>query len=342
MNFPRRLFLFLLFAALFQGCAEENLRVLEEDKDAPLAFEAIEVEEARRGGEIGLRVRAKVEGYGGGSPNVYVRGRLLDGKGRAITSEVLHPSHSLVATEDSLSGAISFADSMGFASAEVAGFSRLSRLEGGALELFFPYHWWQGTPGAMEMRLELTALEGRMTKEMSEDLPLAIARAKEDSSAGRILVGFEVDYPELHSAQLWVQYLVLDTTAFNPHDSDISLFHTKSTYGFPDIFWNVGMDYQEVYRSPYFKNSVSARWDSPSDPFFMDGRDADVQLCVYDWDDSSWFNNQDDALSCWDGKLSSISQDARQPTRLKFDLVAEMGVVLLLDGVDPWAGKPSQ
>ena len=342
MQFALRILALLVLAFVVSSCGEEEIRVLEEDKEAPLLFRSIEMEKARRGPEIGLRVRAKVDGYAGGSPNAYVRGRLLDGEGKALSSVALFPSRALVAQEDSAGGGISFQDTTSFVTSEVAGFSRIERDGGGQMELFFPYHWWKGETGLREMQLELTAMEGQLELDWEEDLPRALAQSQENRQVGRCRIAFPLDFPDLHTAQIWVQYLVLDTTAFDPHDCDLYFLATKPTYGFPDIFWNVGMDYQEVYRSPYYKNSISATWDSPSAPFFMDGRDAEVQLCVYDWDDSTWFNNRNDALSCWDGTLSSLSQDARNPTRLSFGLVAEMGVLLLLDGIDPWASPQGQ
>lgn len=334
-----RILMFWILLAGCWGCAEEGLVVLEEGVDLPLLFQSVEVEKVRRGAEIGMRVRARVKGYGGGSPNAYVRGRVLGSDGKVLEGTSFQPTHHLRAREDSLGGSIDFQDTLVFVQGEVAQLSKISREDGGLVELFFPYQWWRGERGKMDYQVELEALEGVLPGNWLEDIPHALQAGVEHERVGYLRFVAPLPYPDLHTAQVWVQYLVMDTTAFNPHESDVSLFHLKDTYGFPDLFWNVGMDYEEVYRSPYYKNSVSALWEEPSSPFFIDGFDADLQLCVYDWDDETWFNNQDDALSCWDGRLSDLSQDARKPTRLSFDLVAEMGVVLQLDGQDPWAAS---
>lgn len=320
------------------GCGGSAFEILEEDEEGALRIRPTEVVEHRRGPELGLRIRAEVSGYGSGSPNAFVQGRLLDEDGREIPCAFLQATTFLNARKDS-AGQVTFEDSIVYVETEIIAFSQIPREEDGTIELFIPYHAWRGVPGATRMQIELQALQGLLSTDFDADIPRAKKEASDDLRVGYIRYAIDLDYPELHAAQVWVQYLALDTTAFDPHASDFSLLHLKPTYGFPDIFWNVGIDYQEVYRSPYFHNSISGTWEEASDPFYIDGRDAELDICVYDWDDEAFFGNRDDALSCWEGKLADLSRDARQPTRLHFGLVAEMGVVLILDAADPWSGE---
>lgn len=310
----------LLLLLVMLGCSEPY-SILEEDDSAPVAFRQLELVPRRQSGELGLMLRMRLEGYGPASPSAVVRCRVLDGNGNPQQNQQFFSTIAQPTTEEP--------DSFVMVQPELAELAFPGTGNSPKAEIFLPFQWWEENPGESKLKLELDLLEEKLDTNFRENLPKCLLGLAGKKPVGHIQVEFDYQYPELTAVQVWVRNAVLDTSQFDPHSSDAYLLAIGSTYGFPDLYWTLGLEEQIVHRSARWRNSIAGVWKTPSDPIYIDGTDSPIQLCLIDWDDDRFFNNRSDAISCWAGQLSEISRDTLVPTFLDMPLVGQMEVVAL-------------
>lgn len=326
--------LMLIAAVVLPSCGG-NMDVLDEDKSAPIQLTNPVIDEVRRGPELGLRVKTRLEGYGVGNPPCIIRCTLRDKDDNIMDNPTLLETRIFDHSLDS-SGVLNAQVDSAYVSekAIVFGFP-LGYGSDPAVEVFIPYNFMALVSGDQEVRMDLEVLEGEPPGIEDGDLPMMIRECKDLQRVGYKKIAYRFYYPDLHSVRVWVQSFELDTTRFDPHACDVSLFKIRSDHGYPDVCWTVGVDYEIVFQSDHYKNSLQGVWNSPSDPIYVDGLTERVRVCVMDWDDERFFKNQDDALACWEGRIMALSDDPANPTVMNFDMVTGLKLAVLWDGKMP-------
>jgi|GEM_PF-5255860 len=319
----------IVIMTLLAGCSGE-VKVLEEDKEANIRIKEVNIKEVRKGPDLGLRIRMRLQGYVAGDPACLVRCTPLSEKNEAF----LNPTFIEILIPDSLEeeGSILEMDS----STAVYGLSRTREFDP-VVEVFLPYQYLPIASGEQSIHLDLEVLDTGKKMIAMDNMPQVQTSAKAMERIGYQRLAYDFTYPDLHAVRIWVQSIELDTTLFDPHSADISLFKMRPEYGYPDLAWSLGAGYETMFQSDYYLNSLKGEWKWPSEPFYIDGWDEEILLCAQDWDDKRFIKQQDDALACWEGKIRSLSRDPAQPTFLSFDLVKSMAVVALWDGALPQA-----
>lgn len=309
--------------------------ILEEDSSAPIRMTDPVIDEVRRGPDLGLRLKTRLKGHGPGAPPCAVRCTVRDDEDHVLANPTLletgFESHNL----DSL-GILQSKHDSAFVSEQAVVFGwPLGNAQDPMVEVFIPYHYMSLVSGDQEIHLDLEVLEGEPAGLNHNDLPKVIRECKELSRVGYKKVAYRFGYPDLHSVRIWVESFELDTTLFDPHIADVSLFKLRSDHGYPDVCWTIGVDYEIVFQSDFFKNSLNGTWKWPSDPIYVDGMTERIRICAMDWDDERFFKNQDDALACWEGRIMALSDDPDEPSILNFEMVSNLKVSVLWDGALP-------
>ncbi len=323
----------LLFVAVigFSSC-DGDMDILDEDKEAPIRLSNPVINEVRRGPELGLRIRTRLTGYGAGNPPCVIRCTVKDENDIVLDNPTMLETRQVSQHLDSLGVSETHIDSTFVTEKAILFGWPLGNGNDPVVEVFIPYHYLKLVSGDQEVRMELEVLEGEIPDLDHNDLPMVIRECKDLRRVGYKKIAYRFYYPDLHSIRIWVQSFALDTTKFDPHTSDFSLFKLRSDHGYPDVCWTLGVDYEIVFQSDHFKNSLEGNWNAPSDPIYVDGLTEKVRVCVMDWDDERFFKNQNDALACWEGRIMALSDNPEEPTVMSFDMVTDLKVAVLWDG----------
>ena len=320
-----------MFAGGLVSC-DGDLEVLAEDREAPIRFGEAEVTEIRKGPELGLRVRTRLSGYGEGNPDCLVRCTLFDEEEKAIQNPTLLQTSSVRYETDSSGIETRYVDTFFVEGPSIVFAWPLGKGKDPLLDVFIPYHYLPYVSGDQEVILSMEVLEGASKEIDHKDIPQLISGCEGLDRVGYQKLKYSFYYPDLHSVRVWVHSFSLDTTQFDPHSTDVSLFKIKPDHGFPDICWRVSMDYETVFQSDYYKNSLEGTWNVPSDPIYVDGRAEKIRLCILDHDKKHLFKKRDDALACIDQRILDLSDDPKHPTVFTFEMIKDMKVSVLWDG----------
>lgn len=328
--------LLILLGGLLTACGGSAYTVVEEDDDGPIFFDELTVQrDLRAGGEVGLRVEAVLHGFDPGDPHKYVRFSVLDADRKRLEST--RWVQRLVPADDP-DTPDSFAVTMHPAPMVV--FDQPDKEFPPAVAAWLPYHWLPLEAGPREVLVELAVYDGLIGADRGEDVLRLLDNSDKQEPLGRKLIRFSFDMPPLYALRLHVTYLELDNDAFDPHQMDFSINTNNPNHGFPDLYWSLGIGYEAAYRSDRFRNSLSGRWEQPSEVVYVTRADAMVSLCAMDWDDGRFLNNKDDLISCWEGPVSELSADPEDPTVLQFDRVRRM--VVAVEWLDREGPKKNQ
>ncbi|MEM7038734.1 MAG: hypothetical protein AAF570_17235 [Bacteroidota bacterium] len=307
----------LLCLTLLQGCGTEpEIRILSQDESALLQFQQPTIRHnVRKGPELGFEVTMEVDGFDRISGRFYVRCALLDSTGNMVLSTLQETRTDTVDGQPVLN----------LVPKPVIAFGAPDSTLPPIVQLYFPYHWLPVGEGNHSFQLDFTAVAGLM--HVSTARGGHVTHEEKMQEAGKMLAETRLPVPELAAVRVRIPYIEMNIDEFNPHDMDFSLGFGRR-HGFPDLYWAVGVGYERVYKSTYFRNAVTGRWPDPSDVIYVSGPEEKISLCVVDWDDQRILNNRHDEIACWEGQLKDLSTDGKKPSLLKFPRVRRMEVAV--------------
>lgn len=310
------------------GCGDRRPEIVEEDKDAPLRFRRVRMEEnVRKGRELGLRVWAQVEDSRADLQQFHLRFGLRDSLKQPHQGNIMVAGQVFVPITDEASGdTLCWEYQPAMLPGSVRKFDAPDTEMPPLVEFFLPYHWLNLSPGHHQLFLDMEAVEGTVPEQDESGFPGQWEQSGARERQGFMQVKMDMELPQLYAMRLVVQLLELDTDKFDPHEMDFYLIKVNPNYGYPDLFWSMGIGYENAFDSDYYHNSVSGNWPDGSGVVYVKGPEEVVSLCALDWDDERVFNNSHDEIGCWEGKLSELSRDSLNPTRLSFHHVKRMDV----------------
>lgn len=315
-------------AILLAGCGDTRPEITAEDADAPLRFSKVRMEEnVRRGRELGLRIWGRVEDERANPEQFHLRFTLRDSLKQLHQGNIMVAGQVLVPVMDETNAdTLCWEYQAAMLPAAVRKFDSPDDEMPPLIEFFLPYHWLDLPPGRHRLYLDLEAVAGTIPEPDETGFfglwESSLARERQ----GFMQVKLDMELPQLYPMRLVVDLLELNTDEFDPHEMDFYLFKGNPNYGYPDLFWSMGIGYEKAFDSDYYHNSVSGNWPEGSGVVYVRGPDEAVSLCAIDWDDERVLNNRHDEIGCWEGKLSDLSRDSLNPTRLTFHHVKRMDV----------------
>ncbi|HHG83325.1 MAG TPA: hypothetical protein ENJ82_01140 [Bacteroidetes bacterium] len=320
----------MLIIIFISSCEEAHFSIENEDTEAKLQFRDIEVQlDVRRGTDLGLLLRVHVEDRGQQPLPFHVRFTGKGSDGAIMESNRYVATISDAAVLDSLGRETgTYEPAIIMVAAPLIRFDNAGESYPAIVECFLPYHWFTFTKGAQTFWLDMEAIAGEIQGDPTHDFGGVLAASMNQPSWGNMRIRLDFPMPKLYAAKVWVRKVTLDSSMFDPHQMDFSINKSNPEYGYPDLFWSLGLGYESVYASSYFQNSLSAAWQAASPVIYVRNRDEEISLCVMDWDNEHLFNNRHDLIACWEGRLIQISTDPKQPTILSFGRVSEMDVVM--------------
>jgi hypothetical protein len=320
--------LVMLLILLSAGCSNNRPEIIEEDEAAPLRFRQVRLEEnVRRGKELGLRVWGQVEDDRADPEQFHIRFSLRDSSKQAHIGNILFAGQVLVPVRDEENGdTLCWKSEPAMIPGLIRKFDAPDEEMPPLVEFFLPYHWLDLPPGRHRLYLDLEAVAGEIPEQEENGFFEQWEQSRLRSRQGYMQIQLDIRLPQLYPMRLVVDLLELDVEAFDPHEMDFYLFKGNPNYGYPDLYWSMGIGYENAFNSDYYHNSVAGNWPAGSGVVYVRGPDEVVSLCAIDWDDERVLNNRHDEIGCWEGKLSELSRDSLHPTQLNFHHVKRMDV----------------
>lgn len=193
---------------------------------------------------------------------------------------------------------------------------------------FFPYQLFPQPFKREKLLLLFEGVETNVREVFPEERARQLTKWKDSPTDANLIIEIPNPVPELAAATLQVHYLETDPEQVDPHSWDFSINRDHHDYGYPDLYWSLRLDDQQIYHSAYVKNSLKTDFDLPSPVFYARKEGQYASLCVWDWDNTSFMQNRDDLISCFDLELQELQAQGKPYVGLQFPRIKEMDVSL--------------
>jgi len=190
--------------------------------------------------------------------------------------------------------------------------------DGSTSSFFFPYRSINIPHGSNEVMFRIQTFPVIASKDSMENSVSERISEKSDIS---VKLKSKINFPEVHTAQLYVKDFFLDTDTFDPSACDIHFFGS----GYPDPMFRIYIKDHLIYSSQYFKNSLYFRGPELSEDIKFTDKDF-FTFDVLDYD--SW--GRSDILAEITASPNWISHDTMKLSNIKFGYLKYLNIAAVI------------